>query len=71
MSPWQKYRRRPLVVKARKLKRDMYFKTPEGEICGRKGDWHVIGIVGESYPMKNEIFMASMDLVEEDGVSEA
>lgn len=50
------YRKRPLVLKARKMRRQFLVKTLEGIMTGKAGDWLVIGIKGELYPVADNIF---------------
>ena len=40
-------------------------KSREGVIYADPGDWIIIGIAGERYPCKPEIFAATYDAVEE------
>ena len=39
--------------------------TPEGDMKASIGDWIIRGIKGELYPCKNDIFIATYELVEE------
>lgn len=43
----------------------VYFKTLEGEMRCDYGDWVILGIKGEVYPCKPDIFEASYEKVEE------
>lgn len=39
--------------------------TPEGVMRANEGDWIIRGIKGEIYPRKNEIFIATYEIVED------
>ena len=60
---WKEYKKRPLVIRARMLDKDMSISTPEGVMIGRKGDYHCIGIKDESYIIRSDIFKESYDEV--------
>lgn len=38
--------------------------TLEGVMTARRGDWIILGVKGELYPCKPDIFAATYDLVE-------
>lgn len=40
-------------------------KTLEGTMTGLLDDWIIKGVQGELYPCKNDIFLATYDIVEE------
>ena len=61
--PYKQYRKRPLVVTARKLLVDESIETPEGIMQGKAGDYLVCGIYDELYPMAKAIFEDSYDEV--------
>lgn len=42
-----------------------YIETLEGRHLITKGDWIITGIKGERYPIKNDIFEETYELVEE------
>ena len=63
MSDWKKYKKRPLIVKARQLTSDKIIETPEGTMRAKAGDYHVVGVTGEQYLMKAHIFEVSYDEV--------
>ncbi len=52
----QSYRKKPILVNAKQMDEKFYVVTLEGLMSGEKGDYLVIGIDGESYPVKNSIF---------------
>jgi hypothetical protein len=51
-----KYRKKPVVVEAVQLTREVVVKSPEGEIRGNVGDWLVTGTHGEQYIVQAKIF---------------
>ncbi len=61
-----KFRKRPLVIDAVQLNfpEGFHVKTLEGVMTGGQGDYLVIGIKGEKYPVKREIFEASYEPVQ-------
>ena len=56
MSEWKDYRKRPLKIQAKQMTRTFKVKTLEGTMKGKKGDYLVIGIKGERYPVNKDIF---------------
>ncbi len=65
MSEFKKYRKRPVVIEARQLTEVHTIQTLEGVMTGNPGDWLIIGVAGEQYPCKAEIFKEIYELVEE------
>lgn len=39
-------------------------KTPEGEMTAYPGDWIIRGLVGELYPCKHDVFVATYEEAE-------
>ena len=64
MSKWKDYRKKPVVVQARRLTETEQVKTLEGTMTGNPGDWMIRGIAGECYPCKDDIFRATYEPVE-------
>ena len=52
----QKYVKKPIPVEARRLGRATEIETLEGVSRGKKGDYLVVGVRGEKYIVKREIF---------------
>lgn len=52
----QKYVKKPVPVEARRLGRATEIRTLEGVSRGKKGDYLVVGVRGEKYIVKREIF---------------
>lgn len=72
-----KFRKRPVVIEATQWFKGHYVEgvndkgtgafveTLEGPLNVSEGDWIVTGVRGEKYPVKNEIFLATYERVEE------
>lgn len=59
-----KVRKKPLSIEAYKITWDDFeVETLEGTMKGRINDWLLIGINGEAYVCKKEIFDKSYDIV--------
>lgn len=60
---WLKVRKKPVVVHA--LQMDSAFETTtlEGRIKGKAGDYLMVGIHGERYPIDKEIFEKTYDVL--------
>lgn len=50
------FRKKPVVVEANCLTREVVINSPEGTIAGRVGDWLVTGTAGEQYIVQADIF---------------
>jgi hypothetical protein len=61
-----KYRKKPIVIEAEQLDERMSISTLEGVMVGNVGDWLITGVNGEVYPCKNDIFLKTYELVEEE-----
>lgn len=51
-----KYRKKPVVIEAVQITEPMWIQTAEGEMQGNIGDWLIVGVKGESYFCKPDIF---------------
>lgn len=62
-SPWPKG---VYVAKAGERQGEVKFQidTPEGPFVVKPGDWIIVGIKGERYPCKPDIFEATYERVE-------
>ena len=60
---WGEYVKRPIRIKAVKMSHPFIIDTLEGTMNGDAGDYLIIGIKGEMYPCKPDIFEASYDAV--------
>lgn len=61
-----KYRKKPLIIEAEQMDVPFEIETLEGKMTGEAGDYLVTGTQGEQYPVKEHIFKAIYDLVEEE-----
>lgn len=52
----KKYSKLPVVVEAFQMDEDFFVDTLEGRMQGYAGDYLIIGVAGEPYPCKREIF---------------
>jgi hypothetical protein len=55
--------KKPIPIKALKMSTDFFVDTPEGRVQGKAGDYLLIGIKGERYPCRKDIFEESYDIV--------
>ena len=62
------YRTKPVVIEAVQMTAPQMIRTPEGEMHGFEGDWLIIGIFGELYFCKDEVFRQKYERAEEDDV---
>jgi hypothetical protein len=60
-----KYRKRPVVIDAVRLKNKVLVHTDEGEMIGEPGDWLITGVNGEQYPCKDDVFRKTYEAVAE------
>lgn len=56
-----KYRKRPVIIKAVRLKERVVIKTLKGDMIGNPGDWLITGVQDEKYPCKHEIFIETYE----------
>jgi hypothetical protein len=56
--------KRPLTIRAKQIFEEFEVETLEGIMRGKAGDYLVIGIAGEPYPVDRQIFQNSYDKVE-------
>lgn len=61
----RRYRKRPVVIRARRMPEPFTVATLEGEMRGNAGDWLITGIDGEQYPCADHIFRATYTLEQE------
>ena len=52
----QRYVKKPVPVRARQIRRATRIETLEGVSYGERGDYLVIGVRGEKYIVKRDIF---------------
>lgn len=51
-----KFIKKPVIVEAYQTEHEMQIETLEGIMTASPGDWIIIGVNGEKYPCKPEIF---------------
>ncbi|MDD3962547.1 MAG: hypothetical protein PHT77_11890 [Bacteroidales bacterium] len=70
-----KYRKKPVIVEAElykpgledgidKLTNKPYIKTLEGNHIITQGDWVIIGVKGERYPCKPDVFEMTYEIAD-------
>lgn len=57
----QSYRKRPVVIQARRMRGSFTVQTMEGPLTGKAGDWLITGVSGEQYPCDDAIFRRTYD----------
>ncbi len=70
LGNWDGFRavkKRPIVVHACQMNLPEGFSvtTPEGVMTGQQGDYLMVGVEGEKYPCKKEIFDKTYDFVDQ------
>jgi hypothetical protein len=56
--------KKPIPIQCIQINEPFLVETMEGEMKGKKGDWLIFGVNGEMYPIDNDIFKKTYDLVE-------
>lgn len=59
-----KFRKKPVVIDAVRLEKQVVIETLEGTLVGQPGDWLITGVAGEQYPCKHQIFVATYEPTE-------
>jgi len=57
--------KKPMVVKAVQMADDFKVTTPVGVVYGKAGDYLMIGVGGERYPVRKDIFKKTYEWVED------
>ncbi|MDQ3021625.1 MAG: hypothetical protein M3R36_13805 [Bacteroidota bacterium] len=55
--------KKPIAIKCIQIDEPFEVETMEGIMKGKKGDYLIIGIHGEMYPIDKEIFIKTYDIV--------
>jgi len=58
-----RFRKRPVVINAVRLRNRVTIRTREGTLKGYPGEWLITGIAGERYPCADDIFRATYEPV--------
>lgn len=61
--PFKNAVKKPIAIKCIQIDEPFTVETMEGTMQGKKGDWLMVGIHGEMYPIDNSIFEKSYDLI--------
>lgn len=59
-----KFRKKPVVIDAERITKEIRIKTREGELTGVPGEWLITGIHGEQYPCGDAIFRQTYTAVD-------
>ena len=62
---FKKALKKPIPVRCIQIKEPFEVETLEGKMKGKSGDWLMVGIHGEMYPIAKKIFEKTYDLVKE------
>jgi hypothetical protein len=65
--PNLKFRRaikKPIAIRCIQIDEPFKVETLEGTMQGQKGDWLMVGVHGEMYPIDNSIFEKTYNLLE-------
>lgn len=62
----QKYRKKPVVIEAYQCEKEETIHTLEGDMLASVGDFVIIGLRGEKYPCKPDIFRKTYERVPDD-----
>ena len=54
--------KKPIRIKCVQIHEPFVVETMEGLMKGKKGDWLIIGVHGEMYPIDQDIFRKTYDL---------
>jgi len=61
-----KFRRKPVIIEAVRIKKEMTIDTREGIKKGNPGDWLITGLDGEQYPCEDEYFRKAYEPADDD-----
>lgn len=60
---YEKAVKKPIPVNCVQIDEPFEVETMEGLMKGKKGDWLMIGIHGEMYPIDQDIFLKTYDIL--------
>lgn len=55
--------KKPIAIRCIQIHEPFQVETMEGTMKGKKGDWLIVGVSGEMYPIDKAIFEKTYDLV--------
>lgn len=61
--PFKRAVKKPIPLRCIQLHQPFTVETMEGKLSGKAGDWLMIGIHGEMYPIDKEIFEKTYELL--------
>lgn len=61
-----KFRRKPLIIEAIRIKQEMTIDTPNGIVKAKAGDWLLNDVEGKQYPCIDSVFRESYEPADED-----
>ena len=61
----KKYRKKPVIIEAYQVDKELIITTLEGEMKARVGDYIITGVKGEKYPCRKDIFELTYEEVKE------
>jgi hypothetical protein len=62
--PFKKAKKKPIPIRCIQINEPFEVETLEGTMKGQPGDWLVVGVHGEMYPIAKDIFEKTYDIVE-------
>lgn len=63
-EPWMNVRKKPVIVHAMQMQEPFTTQTLEGEVKnGKPGDYLMVGVRGEVYPCRKDIFEETYDVI--------
>lgn len=60
---WQKAIKKPIPIRVHQVDEDFSVETLEGTLTAKAGDYLVVGVRGEMYPIAKGIFEETYDIV--------
>jgi hypothetical protein len=60
---FQKAKKKPIAIRCTQINEPFEVETLEGLMKGQPGDWLVVGVNGEMYPIANDIFKKTYDVI--------
>ena len=60
---YTEFRKKPVMIRAKRMNAPFIVRTLEGEMQGDTGDWLVEGIEDELYPCKHNIFVKTYERI--------
>lgn len=56
--------KKPIPIEACQTDKEVKIKTLEGVMTAEPGDWIITGVNGEQYPIKDDIFKKTYDIID-------